>query len=403
MADRTESDRVAECVHVLRGMGVSESTIASVHDVSDREDLAAALTETLADTDERALYDLLHETVARSELGLECPRDHDVGTATTALSDALERFDCTLSVTETDRELAVEATDAAGDTRETTVRRPRRLPDDDPLPVLAHAVEDLLVGTDLTVVLLTEREDVWRAALVPERRLTDLQERLGLRLTVFGRPLLCADQPGAFAAGVATAYATATDGGSAAVASPGGTEAETAPTAEAPGDGEATDAEASADGDAAAGEGPDADDAVAGAGDDGADAEDDDAPDYVDLRDLDPEAVEDLGGGPTRVVGETVEDIVREVTEPSDDADARTAERSSDDSIVVGGEAESGELVGSPDRTVADEGVEDVLEEVGVLEADDVDLDEALSSMAGDFDAAPPLPGPLAAATDGDA
>ena len=220
MAERTGTDRVAEFVHVLRGMGVSEGTIAEVHDVSASADLVEALEATLDGTDERALYDSLHETIARSDRGIECPRDHDVDAAAAALSGALETYDCTLSVTDGDGDdvFEVAATDAAGDRRSTTVSLPARLPDGDPLPLLAHAVEDLLSGTDLAVVVLTEREEVWRLALVSERRLTDLQERLGLRLTVFGRPLLCADQPGAFAKGVATAFATATDGGAGSMA-----------------------------------------------------------------------------------------------------------------------------------------------------------------------------------------
>ncbi len=392
MAERTGPDRLAEFVHVLRGLGVPEATIGDVHDVSGSTDLVEALGETLDGTDERALYDSLHETIARSNRGIECPRDHDVDAATAALSGALETYDCTLSVTDDGDAFEVAATDGAGDRRSTTVSLPARLPDDDPLPVLAHAVEELLSGTDLTVVVLTERDDVWRLALVPERRLTDLQERLGLRLTVFGRPLLCADQPGAFAKGVATAFATATDGGTAAVAAAGvgsGAVAETeSPSAEDPA---ATDESA----EAAAGEDPAAE---------SDDADEEATPDYIDLRGADPESIDHLGGGPTRVVGESVEDIVDTVTDRSAADDADDVAWTTDDSIVIGGRSADGPT-DAPDRVVADDDVDGVLAEVGVLDedTDDVDLDEALSSMAGEFDTAPSLPEPLASATDGDA
>jgi hypothetical protein len=405
MSERTTADRVGECVHVLRAMGIPPS------DVTDRygatgSDPVAALSEALSDTSDRRLYDLLHESIARSERGIECPRDHDLATAEDALGEALARYDCTLSVRGEDP-VTVEAEDAAAETRSTTVSLPAALPDGDPLPAVAGAVDrDLLEGTGLTLVLLSEREDVWRLALLPERRLTDLQERLGVRLSVFGRALLCADQPRAFLEGRARAYAPATDGGGLATAGDGvgtaGGDA-AAPTVETPVD------------PATLGEGrhesPDPNPRVeTGAvdrlladlsavldGEETDDAADSSGPTVA------------VGGGPTRTVGEGVDDIVAAVTDDlgreaaalSDAFDAVEREAASADAAPTGSAAAVG---GGPTRVVADESVEAVLSSVGVGEGDadpDLDLDEALASMAGEFDGAPSLPEPLAAARNG--
>jgi len=373
MVERTTDDRVAECVHVLRGVGVSEETIAEVHDLSGTGSVVENLAETVAEPNDRRLYDCLHETIVRSDRGLELRRDHDLDAAAAALAGALEPYDCSQSVAVEDGSIAVEVTDAAGDTRSTTMDVPTAT--DDPLPVLAHAVGDLLSGTGLAVVLLTEREDVWRLALVQEPRLTDLQKRLGLRLTVFGRPLLCADQPGSFVRGTATAYATATDGGVESVR--GGDSAAVAT--------ETTDS-AALSVDAEAFDRLEAD--LSAAFDSRSPEETDDGPEAT--RDV-------VGGGPDRVVGEGVDDIVRSVTDEETGPEEREFA-----SVETTDDRDDGDLVGTPDRIVVDdESVDSVLAEVGVVELDseDVDLDDALASMAGEFDAAPPLPEPLAAAT----
>lgn len=397
MSERTTADRVGECVHVLRAMGVPPS------DVTDRygatgADPVAALSEALSDTSDRRLYDLLHESVARSDRGIECPRDHDVATAEDALGEALARYDCTLSVSN-GASLTVEAEDAAGETRSTTVSLSPALPDGDALPAVAGAVDrELLDGTGLTLVLLTEREDVWRLALLPERRLMDLQERLGVRLSVFGRALLCADQPGAFLEGRARAYAPATDGG---VAATGGDA--TAPTVETPvdpatlGEGrhESPDPSPRVETGAVDRLLADLSAVLDGEGADGADA----AGPTV-----------EVGGGPTRTVGEGVDDIVaamtddlgREAAALSDAFDVVEREAANADAAGLTGSAAA--VGGGPTRVVADESVEAVLSSVGVGEDDadpDLDLDEALASMAGEFDGAPSLPEPLAAARNG--
>lgn len=398
MSERTTADRVGECVHVLRAMGVPPS------DVTDRygatgSDPVAALSEALSDTSDRRLYDLLHESIARSDRGIECPRDHDVATAEDALGEALARYDCTLSVND-GASLTVEAEDAAGETRSTTVSVPAALPDGDPLPAVAGAVDgELLDGTGLTLVLLTEREDVWRLALLPERRLTDLQERLGVRLSVFGRALLCADQPGAFLDGRARAYAPATDGG---VAATGGDA--TAPTVETPvdpetlGEGRHESSDPSPRVETGGVDRLLADLSAVLDGEETDDAADSSGPTVA------------VGGGPTRTVGEGVDDIVAAVTDDlgreaaalsgAFDAVEREA-ASADDAGPTGSAAAVG---GGPSRVVADESVEAVLSSVGVGEGDadpDLDLDEALASMAGEFDGAPSLPEPLAAARNG--
>lgn len=413
MAERTGVDRVAECVHVLRGIGVSAETIAAEHGLSGTDALAADLAAALPETTDPALYDCLHDTVARSDRGIECPRDHDLETAVGALSTALANYDCTLSVTDEGDELRIEATDAADDCRSTTVPRLHHLPDGDPLPLLAHGVDELLDGTGLTLALLTERDDLWRLALVRERRLNDLQRRLGVRLTAFGRPLLCADQPREFAEGTATAYATATDGGVAA-----------ATVGDPPPDDESVPSPSTDPDEVGAGRhepdspAPPVDEAaldrlvadLSTAFDaeptDGSDRSE--GADRTDGEDSSPDPTA-VGGGPTRTVGESVEGIVRSVTNGSDGTgldDAFAAvERAAEPDDAAGGSATGSDgLVGSPDRVVVDDDVEAALADVGVVdEAPDLDLDDALSSMAGEFDAAPPLPEPLAAATDAEA
>jgi len=403
MSERTTADRVGECVHVLRAMGVPPSDVADRYGASG-SDPVAALSETLSDTSDRRLYDLLHESVARSDRGIECPRDHDLATAADALSEALERYDCTLSVRGEDP-VTVEAEDAAGETRSTTLSLPAALPDGDSLPAVAGAVDrDLLDGTGLTLVLLSEREDVWRLALLPERRLTDLQERLGVRLSVFGRALLCADQPRAFLEGRARAYAPATDGGGVGTTADGvaaTSETVAAPTVETPVD------------PATLGEGrhesPNPGPRVETAAVDRL---------LADLSSvLDDEEAADssgptatVGGGPTRTVGEGVDDIVATVTGDlgrdaaalSDAFDA--VEREATGPVDAEPTGSAAAIGGGPTRVVADESVEAVLSSVGVGDGDaasEVDLDEALASMAGEFDGAPSLPEPLAAAKSG--
>ncbi|MXV62583.1 hypothetical protein GS429_11010 [Natronorubrum sp. JWXQ-INN-674] len=195
---------VIVCADVLGSFGVTPAavraqrreyrTVVPPGRASD-ESLESILTDVLADARDRTAT--VRQTISQHDRGLSCSARYAQTALARELEQLFEAIDWSLKWARTgpaangrDR-LEFVATDPNGRSRETTVTYPSTPLADDNLPAVLRTVdEDLLAGTDATVVLLSAGVDRWRAALVEAGELETLRERYGPRISAFDRPLL---------------------------------------------------------------------------------------------------------------------------------------------------------------------------------------------------------------------
>lgn len=207
--------RPADYVRTLRGFGLTPGEIAAYHGIDEVPagiDRRAALADELSGLDASALTDRLHRTLAKSQHGIDAPREYWSHAPQIHLEEVLDPYGCDvrlrddagspLSRASDDGEIEIAVRDrATGEVRRTTFRYPEHPLGTDNYPALIAAVEDdILAPTSLTLVMLADRGRGWQFVLLEEDRLARLRERLGDRIAPFGEPLLHEDDPATFAA-----------------------------------------------------------------------------------------------------------------------------------------------------------------------------------------------------------
>lgn len=208
MTGRSARERLEEYVAVLRGVGLTESAVAALHgdDAWSGGDLVGALADELGPVGERELHAGLADALATSPRGVDAPQEYWNHAPEVHLVELLSPYGCSVSLepakdadTLAEGALAVRLTDAAGRTYWTRFEYPDSDLGTDNYPALVHHVEQhLLGGTGLRIVRLSAPAGRWRFALLTGAQLAALRDRYGERVTVFGEPLLAAEQPEAF-------------------------------------------------------------------------------------------------------------------------------------------------------------------------------------------------------------
>lgn len=180
------SEDVLVCADVLGAFGVTPADVSGERTTRSLEDELAAR---LADPRDRTAT--LRQLVCRSAHGIDVSAQYATETLASELVAAFEAMEWSLSVTERERALVLEASGAAGKRRRATVVYPETPLGTDNLPAVLYGITDVLLeGIDARFVLLSSGRDRWRAALVETDELTALRERYGDRIEAFDRPLL---------------------------------------------------------------------------------------------------------------------------------------------------------------------------------------------------------------------
>lgn len=207
MSTVSKSDLVRDYAAVLRGFGLSREGLGAPHD-GDGDLSPGAVEQDLEVSRPEGLFDRLRGVLARSDRGIQAPREYWSQAPAFQLSEVLEPFGYDVSfepvgddVDEQFR-IVLRGGPTTG-TREMTFSYPDSEHGTDNYPALVHAVETrLLPEPDLRFVRLSDDgDDPWRFVLVERGRLAKLRKVYGDRVEVFDRPLLAADQPADFAIG----------------------------------------------------------------------------------------------------------------------------------------------------------------------------------------------------------
>jgi hypothetical protein len=203
-------DPVGEYVRLLGAFGLPPAELRAAHGADgDGSALRRAVRE---DVGERpaALYRRAHRLLARSSRGVDASRRYWNHAPVTQLDEVFAAYGCRFEVR--DPETGAETVPTADEPVELAVREPEggrgsrtrfSYPDtplgDDNYPALVATVdEQLLDGTGLRFVALSDVTDRWRFVLVAERALARLRERHGERVEFADRPLLREHQPAAY-------------------------------------------------------------------------------------------------------------------------------------------------------------------------------------------------------------
>ncbi|WIV68634.1 hypothetical protein [Natrialbaceae archaeon AArc-T1-2] len=180
------SEDVLVCADVLGAFGVTPADVGGERTTHSLENELAAR---LADARDRTAT--LRQLICRSARGVDVSAQYATETLASELAAAFEAMEWSLSVTERERALVLEASGAAGKRRRATVVYPETPLGTDNLPAVLYGITDVLLeGIDARFVLLSSGRDRWRAALVETDDLTALRERYGDRIEAFDRPLL---------------------------------------------------------------------------------------------------------------------------------------------------------------------------------------------------------------------
>jgi hypothetical protein len=209
MPERSSSERLEEYVAVLRGIGLTEPAIVDAHGDRERRDgpLTAYLADVLPGTDEAQLQDALGDAIAASARGIDAPAEYWNHAPEVHLDQLLAPYGCSVKIQPTkwadtlaEGTFIVRLVDANGTEFWTRFEYPDSELGSDNYPALVHHVqEQLLAPAGLRIVRLVAPRGRWRFAMMSCEQFAALQNRYGDRLTIFGAPLLAADQPAAFA------------------------------------------------------------------------------------------------------------------------------------------------------------------------------------------------------------
>lgn len=208
MSPGPESGSVREYVAVLRGIGLTESAIADVHDLERSEgELLNSIADRLEDVSEVDRWAALTDAIATSPRGIDVPLSYWNHAPEVHLEELLAPYGCSIQIEPTRRASSLAAgsyvirlTDAAGTEYWTRFEYPDSELAEDNYPSLLHHVQtELLDGAGLRIVRLTAPPSRWRFALLTHDQLAALQRRYGERVEVFGGPVLATNQPDAFA------------------------------------------------------------------------------------------------------------------------------------------------------------------------------------------------------------
>jgi hypothetical protein len=220
MAAQAATDLLRTYVRLLRGFGLSVDEVASRHGLDELtpRGLRAALRERrgASELTPADYHRSLHRTLAHSSRGIGSRTRYWNHAPATQLGDAFSAYGCEFSVRDPRTGEATSCAThhepvelhlrerATGRSRSTRFAYPDTPLEDNNYPALVHAVDErLLADTTLRFVLLADRIGHWRFVLVEDDALARLRERHGDRVEAFGRPLLRADQPAAYAEDVA--------------------------------------------------------------------------------------------------------------------------------------------------------------------------------------------------------
>jgi hypothetical protein len=204
MDERHPNDPAGRYVRILRGFGLGDAEIVALHGgrtgVEDA-DAPDRVRERHAGADAPTAYARLRGALARSERGVEVPvtGDHP---PVDCLSDPLEAYGYDFGVDRDGDRYRLSVADAvSGLGDECAFEYPEGPLGARNVPALVHTVGELLDRSDLQFVLLTPGGDRWRFVLAETEGLAALRAEFGERIEAFGRPLLAANQPPAYAGG----------------------------------------------------------------------------------------------------------------------------------------------------------------------------------------------------------
>jgi len=210
MIGDSSSDLLTEYVTLLREFGLPPEDVRELHadeDAPTGASLRKFVAQRVDDGSREALFSRLVETLTQSRRGISATASYWNYAPEVHLDEVFEPYGCSVTFRDAvhggdGASVEIELEDAGGSIHTMRFEYPDTPLDDDNLPALLDAVEtELLASTDLSFALLSGIDRRWRVVLLESDRLAELRRRHGDRIEFAGLPLLCEDQPSAFASG----------------------------------------------------------------------------------------------------------------------------------------------------------------------------------------------------------
>src|SRR6056297_1079744 len=210
MIGDSSSDLLTEYVTLLREFGLPPEDVRELHadeDAPTGASLRQFVAQRVDDGSREALFSRLVETLTQSRRGISATASYWNYAPEVHLDEVFEPYGCSVTFRDAvhggdGASVEIELEDAGGSIHTMRFEYPDTPLDDDNLPALLDAVEtELLASTDLSFALLSGIDRRWRVVLLESDRLAELRRRHGDRIEFAGLPLLCEDQPSAFASG----------------------------------------------------------------------------------------------------------------------------------------------------------------------------------------------------------